>query len=103
MSTPGVIWMFLFVIFVLIWNIVAITTDGYGMQRNYHQALRYFSLASQSGECLGVISLTIYYKNITGSTLAIYYLATMHAYGIGVPKSCHTAVEVWSMEIAHNV
>jgi len=31
---------------------------------------------------------------VTGSTLAIYYLGKMHAFGIGVPKSCHTAVEV---------
>ena len=63
------------------------------MQRNFHQALRYFSLASQSGVYSNYF-IIIYYNHTTGSTLAIHYLATMHAYGIGVPKSCHTAVEV---------
>jgi len=64
------------------------------MQKNYHQALRYFSLASQSGLYSNYFVLCNYDMHCSGSTLAIHYLGTMHAYGIGVPKSCHTAVEV---------
>lgn len=47
------------------------------MERDYKQALKYFTLASQAGH-----------------TLAFHSLAEMHAAGTGVMRSCHTAVEV---------
>ena len=77
-----------------LFGLLLLILDGYGMQRNYHQALKYFSLASQSGYSIISLTHTCHYKDTIGSTLAIYYLATMHAYGIGVARSCHTAVEV---------
>lgn len=47
------------------------------MRRDFKQANKYFSLASQSGH-----------------VLALYHLAQMHAQGLGVLRSCTTAVEV---------
>ncbi|KAG7294754.1 hypothetical protein JYU34_022881 [Plutella xylostella] len=50
---------------------------GIGVRRDFKQANKYFSLASQSGH-----------------VLAFYHLAHMHAQGLGVARSCTTAVEV---------
>jgi len=50
---------------------------GNGVRRDYKMALKYFTLASQSGH-----------------VLAFYNLAQMHATGTGVLRSCHTATEV---------
>jgi len=48
------------------------------VRRDYKQANKYFSLASQSGH-----------------VLAFYNLAQMHATGTGVLRSCGTAVELY--------
>jgi len=50
---------------------------GQGVRRDYKMALKYFTLASQSGH-----------------VLAFYNLAQMHATGTGVLRNCHTATEV---------
>ena len=47
------------------------------MKTDYKLALKYFNLASQSGH-----------------VLAYYNLGIMHAYGMGMLRSCPTAVEV---------
>lgn len=52
-------------------------SDGEGTKRDYKSALKYFNMASQSG-----------------NVLALYNLAKMHASGTGVMRACHTAVEV---------
>jgi len=52
-------------------------TVGQGVRRDYKMALKYFTLASQSGH-----------------VLAFYNLAQMHATGTGVLRNCHTATEV---------
>ena len=52
-------------------------TGGLGVRRDYKMALKYFTLASQSGH-----------------VLAYYNLAQMHATGTGVYRACHTAAEV---------
>uniref|UniRef100_A0A158R5Z5 Small ribosomal subunit protein uS5m n=1 Tax=Syphacia muris TaxID=451379 RepID=A0A158R5Z5_9BILA len=53
-------------------------TEGLGVKRNYKSAIRYFQLASQSG-----------------NVLAYYNLAQIHANGVGAPRNCHTAVELY--------
>lgn len=50
---------------------------GQGVRRDYKMALKFFTLASQSGH-----------------VLAFYNLAQMHATGTGVLRNCHTATEV---------
>ena len=50
---------------------------GNGVKTDYKLALKYFNLASQSGH-----------------VLAYYNLGIMHAYGMGMLRSCPTAVEV---------
>ncbi len=50
---------------------------GLGVRRDYKMALKYFNLASQSG-----------------NVLAFFNLAQMHATGTGVLRACHTATEV---------
>jgi len=52
---------------------------GHGVRRDYKMALKYFTLASQSGH-----------------VLAFYNLAQMHATGTGVLRNCHTATEVFT-------
>jgi len=52
---------------------------GQGVRRDYKMALKYFTLASQSGH-----------------VLAFYNLAQMHATGTGVLRNCHTATEVFA-------
>lgn len=54
-------------------------SGGLGVKRDYKLANKYFTLASQSGH-----------------VLAYYNLAQMHATGIGIMRSCSTAVEVIS-------
>lgn len=51
---------------------------GIGVKRDYKLANKYFSLASQSGH-----------------VLAFYNLGQMHASGIGMMRSCPTAVELF--------
>lgn len=48
------------------------------MKRDYKLAVKNFGLASKSG-----------------NLLAYFNMAQMHASGIGVLRSCTTAVEVW--------
>lgn len=67
---------------VLLYNCLAVSfsglvSEGIGTRRNYKSALKYFNLASQSG-----------------NMLALYNLAQMHSSGAGVMRACHTAVEV---------
>lgn len=50
---------------------------GNGVKTDYKLALKYFNLASQSGH-----------------VLAYYNLGIMHAYGMGMLRSCPAAVEV---------
>lgn len=51
---------------------------GIGVPRDFMKAYKYFNLASQSGH-----------------VLAYYNLGQMHAVGLGMMKSCPTAVEVY--------
>ena len=51
--------------------------DGIGVKKDYRQALKYFTFASQSGH-----------------VLAFYNLAMMHTIGAGVMRSCNSATEV---------
>jgi len=55
---------------------------GVGVRRDYKMALKYFTLASQSGH-----------------VLAFFNLAQMHATGTGVLRNCHTATEVVSANL----
>jgi len=57
--------------------LVLMCAAGQGVRRDYKMALKYFTLASQSGH-----------------VLAFYNLAQMHATGTGVLRNCHTATEV---------
>lgn len=52
-------------------------TVGDGVKRDYILAMKYFTLASQSGH-----------------VLAYYNLGVMHSNGMGILRSCPTAVEV---------
>lgn len=52
---------------------------GIGVKRDFMLANKYFNLASQSGH-----------------VLAYYNLGQMHAVGLGMMRSCPTAVEVTS-------
>lgn len=52
--------------------------DGLGGKKDYKLANKYFSLASQSGH-----------------VLAYYNLGQMHAQGMGLMRSCPTAVELF--------
>lgn len=51
--------------------------SGIGVKRDFKLANKYFNLASQSGH-----------------VLAFYNLGQMHAVGLGMIRSCPTAVEV---------
>jgi len=51
---------------------------GKGVQRDFKQAVKYFTFASQSGHIL-----------------AYYHLANMHATGNGLVRSCHTATDLY--------
>ena len=51
---------------------------GLGVRRDFKLALKYFQLASQSG-----------------NLLAIYNLAQMHAKGFGVARNCRLAMELF--------
>lgn len=53
------------------------STGGIGVKRDFMLANKYFNLASQSGH-----------------VLAYYNLGQMHAVGLGMMRSCPTAVEV---------
>lgn len=52
-------------------------TAGLGVKRDYKMALKYFTLASQSGH-----------------VLAFFNLAQMHTTGTGTMRNCHMATEV---------
>lgn len=52
-------------------------TGGIGVKRDFMLANKYFNLASQAGH-----------------VLAYYNLGQMHAVGLGMMRSCPTAVEV---------
>lgn len=58
-------------------TIVCVFLDGIGVKKDYRQAVKYFTFASQSGH-----------------VMAFYNLASMHATGAGVMRSCATATEV---------
>lgn len=57
---------------------MCIVSEGLGVKKDYKQANKYFSLASQSGH-----------------VLAYYNLGQMHAQGTGMMRSCTTAVELF--------
>lgn len=57
---------------------IPLCLDGLGGKRDYKLANKYFSLASQSGH-----------------VLAYYNLGQMHAQGMGMMRSCPTAVELF--------
>lgn len=59
-------------------NINKMFTGGIGVKRDFKLANKYFNLASQSGH-----------------VLAFYNLAQMHAVGLGMMRSCPTAVELF--------
>lgn len=63
--------------FIHSFDILHYLLGGIGVRRDFKQANKYFSLASQ-----------------TGHVLALYHLGQMHAQGLGVMRSCTTAVEV---------
>lgn len=52
-------------------------TEGLGVKRDYTVAIKNFGLASKSGNLLGSFNF-----------------AQMHAFGIGVLRSCTTSLEV---------
>lgn len=56
---------------------MSLLTGGIGVKRDFMLANKYFNLASQSGH-----------------VLAYYNLGQMHAVGLGMMRSCPTAVEV---------
>lgn len=58
-------------------NAINIHIAGTGVKRDFRLANKYFSLASQSGH-----------------VLAFFMLGQMHAVGLGMMRSCPTAVEV---------
>lgn len=63
-----------------------IFSEGLGVKRDYKLAVKNFGLASKSG-----------------NLLAYFNMAQMHASGIGVLRSCTTALEVnFVIEIFHN-
>lgn len=55
---------------------------GIGVKRDFMLANKYFNLASQSGH-----------------VLAYYNLGQMHAVGLGMMRSCPTAVEVTKINL----
>jgi len=56
-------------------------TEGLGVKRDYKLAIKNFGLASKSG-----------------NLLAYFNMAQMHASGIGVLRSCTTALEVYYIQ-----
>lgn len=62
----------------LFYTILFSYLDGLGGKKDYKLANKYFSLASQSGH-----------------VLAYYNLGQMHAQGMGMMRSCPTAVELF--------
>lgn len=58
-------------------HMLRIISGGIGVKRDFMLANKYFNLASQSGH-----------------VLAYYNLGQMHAVGLGMMRSCPTAVEV---------
>jgi SEL1 protein len=65
---------------------MTVLVAGIGVRRDYKMALKYFTLASQSGH-----------------VLAFYNLAQMHATGTGILRNCHTASEVTNLLLSHAV
>lgn len=62
---------------IIFYIIFIIVSGGIGVPRDFKLANKYYSLASQSGH-----------------VLALYNLGQMHASGMGMMRSCPTAVEV---------